>query len=286
MINETNYYAVGNRGLSQSKIKMYEQDPNYMYRACISGELVREDNVNFLLGREVDGILTEVDKASKTRISSYKDFRTKDAREERDDYALKGISVVSKKEYEKIMAIAIAVQETTIWKFIEKNCTFQKILVMAHLVLGKYFDCLYGKPDCFQINKDGICDLYDLKTSVTVDKKKFFLKAKELGYFKQMWMYRKLLKFCYPQITGFRYWFVVAEKSEPYRVVLFSISERLVDKCDEEMVELIDRISNDNDFKKADASFENAIELCDPFEKFEDMVAGGLDNSAEEGDEE
>ena len=156
---------------------------------------------------------------------------------------------------------------------------------MPMTTLGKYFDCLYGKPDAFHIDKEGICDLYDLKTSMTVDKMKFFYKAKELGYFKQMWMYRLLLKFCYPQIKGFRYWFVVAEKSEPYRVVLFSVSERLVDKCDEEMLELIDMISKDNSFKKADASFENCVELTDPSERFEDIIEGLAAGSSEEEEE-
>lgn len=272
MINDSNYYAVNNRGLSQSKIKMYKLDPNYMYRSCISGELVRDDTEAFKIGREVDSILTEMDKSQNTVINTmWPDFKTKAAREWKANLMAQGKTVVSQKEYDKIMATAIAVQSTTIWKHIEKTCTFQKILTLKKTV-GQYFDMLYGKPDAFSIDKDGICDLYDLKTAATIDEKKFFYKAKDYGYFSQFCFYTHLLSNNYPQIKCFRYWFVVAEKSEPYRVKLFKVPVRLVDKQWHELDELITDISIDKTFAKPDVSFDTAIELTDPSESFEDLI--------------
>lgn len=272
IINEENYYSVNNKGLSQSKIKLYELCPNYMYRACISGEYKRPDNKNFMVGSEVDGILTEIDKKDNVVISPYDDYRKKEAREWRDEQVAIGKIPCKEDEYENIMAIAIAVDKTSIWAHIKKHCKFQEIIEMPKKV-GKYFECLYGKLDAYSINSDGICDLYDLKTSVTVDKKKFFLKAKDLGYFIQLKFYSMLLKHKYPEIVGFRYWFVVAEKSEPYRVVVFKVNERLVDRQEKVIEELIKKIANDKEFKKVDASFENAIDLDDPFETVDDMIS-------------
>ena len=262
MITDKNYYDVNNKGLSQSKIKRYEQDPNYMYRSYISGELEKKDTKAFLVGREVDSILTEMDKAQNTVLSIYPDFRKKEAREWKVDQEFAGKTVVTNKEYEQIMATAIAVQSTSIWKEIEKDYTMQEVIQIPQ-ELGEHFDCLYGKLDAYKIDEEGICDLTDLKTSITVNQRQFFYKAKDLGYFKQLWMYSYLLMKKYPQINGFRYWFVVAEKSEPYRVALFRVDNALVENCEDDMLRLISDISQRIDWSKPDVKWSDAIPMED-----------------------
>lgn len=264
MITEQNYYDLNNKGLSQSKIKMYEKCPNYMYRACISGELAKDDKEYFKIGREVDSILTEMDKFQNTTISPYDDFRSKEAREWKAEQEAAGKTVVKEAEYEQIMAIAIAVQETEIWKDIEREFTMQEIIQVPDDTLGEHFDCLYGKPDAYRINKDGICDLLDLKTSLTVDEREFFFKAKKLGYFKQLKFYSQLLQTEYPEITVFRYWFVVAEKSEPYRVRLFSVDTKLVEDCGDDLAYTIAEISERKDWIRPNLTWSDAIKLTDP----------------------
>lgn len=264
MINESNYYQVNNKGLSQSKIKAYELDPNYMYRLHISGELAKDDKEYFKIGREVDSILTEMDKFQNTIISKYDDFRTKEAREWKAEQEALGKTVVKESEYEKIMAIAIAVQSTELWHDIEKNFTMQEIIQIPDNSLGEHFDCLYGKLDAYRIDKDGVCDLLDLKTNQTADRREFFYKALKLGYFVQLKFYSNLLQAKYPEITGFRYWFVVAEKSEPYRVQLFSVDTKLVDKCETNLTDTILEISNRKDWNRPNLTWKDAIKLTDP----------------------
>jgi hypothetical protein len=264
MITEENYYAVNNKGLSQSKIKMYAKDPNYMYRGCITGELKKKDAKHFMIGSEVDGILTEMDKRDNVIISPYDDYRTKEAREWKEDMIAAGKIPCKQDEYEDIMAIAIAVQETEVWQDIEKNFTTQEIIQIPDNTLGEHFDCRYGKPDAYKINEDGICELLDLKTSVTVDKDKFFYKAKDLGYFTQLKYYSQLLQEKYPQIKGFRYWFMVAEKSEPFRVVLFSIPVELVEREESDLRYLIAEISERTDWSRPSVRWYDAIKLTDP----------------------
>ncbi len=264
MITNDNYYSVNNKGLSQSKIKAYELDPNYMYRLHISGELAKDDKEYFKIGREVDSILTEMDKFQNTIISKYDDFRTKEAREWKAEQEALGKTVVKESEYENIMAIAIAVQSTEVWKEIEKNFKMQEIIQVPDDSLGEHFDCLYGKLDAYRINKDGICDLADLKTNLTVDEREFFYKALRLGYFKQLKFYSQLLQEKYPEITGFRYWFVVAEKSEPYRVRLFSVDAKLVDECETDLQYTIKEISERKDWSRPNLSWKDAIKLTDP----------------------
>lgn len=275
MINEQNYYAVNNRGLSQSKIKMYEIDPNYMYRACISGELKREDKESFKVGREVDSILTEIDKAQNTVIAPYDDFRSKEAREWKAEQEAMGKVVIKEDGYEKIMAISIAVQRTSVWREIEKEFTTQEILQVPDDSLGEHFDCLYGKPDAYRINEDGVCDLADLKTSLIVDQKKFFYKASDFGYFKQLYFYSKLLKIKYPQIKSFRFWFMVAENKEPYRVVLFRVPNSLVYEQKDNVEAAIASIASRTDWSRPDINWDSATVLSDPRgEDFDDYEFG------------
>ena len=186
MITNDNYYGVDNKGLSQSKIKAFELDPNYMYRLYISGDLVKKGSSAMTTGREVDSILTEVDKFQNTIIAPYSDFRSKEAREWKAEQEALGKTVLKEDQYESVMAIAIAVQEISIWKDIEKNYVMQDILIKEDNELGPHFNCLYGKPDAYRIDKNGICHLLDLKTSNDINRKKFFFKALELGYFKQV----------------------------------------------------------------------------------------------------
>lgn len=264
MITPENYYEVNNKGLSQSKIKMYSKDPNYMYRACITGELKKKDAKHFMIGSEVDGILTEMDKRDNVIISPYDDYRTKEAREWKEEMIASGKIPCKSDEYEDIMAIAIAVQSTSIWKDIEKSFTMQEIIQIHDNTLGELFNCRYGKIDSYRINNDGWCDLLDLKTAVTVDKDKFFYRAKDLGYFVQLKYYSDLLLEKYPQIKGFRYWFVVAEKSEPFRVKLFRVPVELVEQEEADLRYTIREISERTNWDKEDVTWSDAIKLTDP----------------------
>ena len=261
MITNDNYYSVNNKGLSQSKIKAFELDPNYMYRSCISGELKRKGSSAMTTGREVDSILTEVDKFQNTIIAPYSDFRSKEAREWKADQEALGKTVLKEDEYEDVMAIAIAIQSTSIWKDIEKNYIMQDILIVEDNELGPHFDCLYGKPDAYKI-ENGVCHLLDLKTSNDIDRRKFFYKAKELGYFKQLYFYSELLKHKYPEIKEFKYSFVVAETKEPYRVKLYSIKNQLIEEQEDEMQYLITQIANTTDFSKPDITWDDAEDIA------------------------
>jgi hypothetical protein len=231
-----------------------------MYRLYISGDLELGSNKNFMVGSAVDGILTEMDKFENIIIAPYDDFLIKKAREWKAEQEDLGKTVVKESEYENIMAIAVAVQETSIWKDIEKNYTMQDIIIKPDKDLGKHFDCLYGKVDAYKIEGD-TCILLDLKTAADIEKRKFFYKAKDFGYFKQLWMYTELLKYKYPKIKRFEYYFVVAEKSEPYHVALFKIPNNFISRCEEDMIETIDKISKDTKLEKKDVTWDDAILL-------------------------
>jgi len=267
MITNENYYAVNNKGLSQSKIKDYTLCPNFFYRRNISGELAKEHKKTFDIGNAVDDILTQRTELNNFAICENK-LTTKAGKAEKLDLEMKGKTVLTRADYNKIVEIADATMKTSAYQEIEKNYTFQEIVIVEPKDfdeeledLGQHFQWLYGKMDAYKIDENFICDLLDVKTANEIEPKKYIHKFISFGYDKQLWFYSKLLKAKYPQIKAFRYWHLSAEKSEPYRVRLFPIPNRIINQCGPEMIRLIKTIAGDKEFKREDASFTNPTQL-------------------------
>ena len=272
--NET-YFELNNKGLSQSKIKDYIIDPNYCYRKNISGKLKKDYKQAWNIGSAIDDILTEKDNMSSYAVLSVPlgekatYFMTKVGKAYKQSLIDAGQSILSVADYNLIIEVTDAVEQTSAWKQIKKEYTFQEILEVP-MELGEHFDCLYGKPDAYKINKDGVCDLLDVKTtaSLPVDLatgeialRKYMYSALDFGYFIQLWFYGFLLKSKYPQIKSFRYWHLTAEKKEPYHVELFRVDDEEVEKCEDYIMTVIDKIAGDKDFAKRDTGFDNFTKL-------------------------
>ncbi len=275
MINKENYYDLNNRGLSQSKIKDYIVCPNMCFRKNISGELVKEDKKTWDIGSAIDSILTGEDSISNflvleppKDISEEKRktyFMTNAGKAYKQELIDSGKKIITEADYELIINVADAVDKTTAWKQIKKEFIFQEI-ISVEKDLGDYFDCMIGKPDAYRI-KDGVCDLLDIKTTVSlpinlltgkVNKRKYIYSALDYGYYIQMLYYRDLLKAKYPEIESFRFLHCAVEKKEPFNVNLFIIPNNEVEKYEEILYSTIENIKNDKDFKKRDVSLDNA----------------------------
>ena len=261
MITEQNYFELNNGGLSQSKIKDYLVCPNYFYRKNITGTLKREFKKAFQIGDAIDNILTQNDTLNNYAVCEEK-RTTKAGKAEAADLIFAGKTVISRTDYDTIVDIADAVIKSDAYTEVLKNYTFQEILEVP-MDLGEHFSALYGKPDAYRINEDGVCDLLDLKSTVTVDDRKYFYKFFSFGYDKQLWFYSYLLRMKYAQIKSFRFWHLAVEKTEPYNVKLFSIPAGLIMGCEQLMLETIDKIAKDKSFAKYNPSFTNYITLGD-----------------------
>lgn len=271
IINEKNYYEVNNKGLSQSKIKDFLLDKNYFYRKHITGELEKEQKKSWDVGKAIDSILTGEDSIDNYVILTIPDgekdtyWRTKEGRGLKASYIESGKTILSEKDYNQIIEVSDAVEKTSAYREIKKNYISQQILeVKANL--GKYFKVLYGKPDFFNI-KDGVCRLVDLKSANELDDNPYYYNFRKYGYSKQLWFYAYLLQILYPEIKSFEYYHLAVEKAEPFRVKLFRIPNSYIDDEGEKMLETIQEIACEKEFKKNDASFNNPILLLDPKDK-------------------
>lgn len=264
IITEQNYFDLDNKGLSQSKIKDYLKCPNYFYRKNISGEYVRPVKKAFQIGDAIDNILTQAETPDGYAVCENK-RTTKAGKAEAADLEFAGKKVISRTDFNTIIEAADAVDKTEAYQEIKNTFTFQEIIEIEK-ELGEHFKVLYGKLDAYRINSDGVCDLLDLKSAMTIEERQYFYKFFSFGYDKQIWFYAYLLKLKYPKIKSFRYWHLAVEKSEPFRVKLFTIPNRFIDKCEKEMLATIDKIAHDKEFNKETVSFKSPIELGDIYE--------------------
>jgi hypothetical protein len=254
MITNENYFTPNNHGLSQSKIKDYLKDPNYFFRKHIKGEVTTKSDA-FTVGGAVDDLLTDLGNLNKGVyvVVSRRNLKNPPV----------GVIEVNQKQFDEIISIASAVEDTSAWAFIKENFKFQEILQVP-ADLGEHFNCLVGKPDAYFIDQNDHCWLMDLKTTVSVLPRQYYYNALSYGYFQQMWFYAYLLKQKYTNIKTLSYWHLAVEKKEPFNVELFKIPNYYVDDYAEMMLKVIETIKNDKEFKKKDATFENPTLLKDP----------------------
>lgn len=268
VITKDNYFG-DNKGLSQSKIKDFLVCPNYFYRKHILKTVEQSESRALEIGKVVDDILTEEDNVENYSVFEG-DRRTKDGKQEYQDLVDSGKKIVSQKEYDQIINIADSVIKTSAYDRLIKEFTFQEI-IQIEANLGDNFDSYVGKPDAYKIEKDGTCVIVDIKTAADIDDRKFWYQSVKFGYLIQQWFYSFLLKRKYPSITGFNYYILAQEKSEPLGIKLFKIPNEYVDKQETVVVDAINRIIKEKEFKKDDASFDNPSILKDPSDNsFED----------------
>lgn len=251
ILTAENYYDKGNRALTCSKIKDYIKCPNYFYRKHILCEIVDDEKPAFIFGGIVDKLLSNEDFDKNYEVAD--GIRTAKLKKEA---AERGVTLITKNDYNEIFEVADAIEQTDAWKFIKtNNFVFQDIL-QQEMELGEHFDSLAGKPDIYGILND-VCYLVDVKTAVTIDLRRYFYMAHGFHYDYQLANYETLLKLKFPNIKEFRSFNLVASKEKNfYGVELFEYPRSVIEKSKEEMAKLIVQISKEKEFKKYNPSFE------------------------------
>ena len=262
-LTHNNYFTKDNKYLSNSKINDWNICKNYFYRKHITGELVEEKTDAMLVGSAVDNILTDLNNFQNGKYA-VRQFNgtTKEGKAETLELKEQGLTILTQAKYDDIMGMAVAVSETTAYKEL-KDHTAQEIL-QVDMLIGDHFLGLCGVPDWFKIDGD-TCIITDLKTAKTVDDKRYYYHAREYGYMRQMAFYSLMLATLYPDIKSFVYRHIVVNKHRNvWLVKSFDFEPREIDNERLKLIKAIDDISNEKEFKKQDATWENATRLVDP----------------------
>lgn len=249
------YFTPENNYLSNSKISDYLKSPEYFYKRHITKELGRKESDAFLIGKACDIWLTE---GKEKFLSKYVCV---DRRNLKNPPTV--IVELNNSQYNLIIGMCESVEKTPAYQEV-KNHKSQQIF-FEDFKIGEYFSGLCGIPDWYDIQGD-ICYITDLKTTMSVDEKKYHWSCLEHGYYRQQAMYQRLIKHKHPEIKKFVSRHLSVEKSydeyyDGYRVMTFELSQDSINLETEVIDTLIEEIANRKDFINKPICFSNAKEI-------------------------
>lgn len=260
MLKQEDYFKLNNGYLSRSKIQDFRLSPEYFHRKHILGTIKGEDKDCFRIGSATDDLLAQIDNKNNYVVTD-REFRTNVDKAWKADQIAQGKIVVKQAEYDKILALAIAVEQTDAYQHLN-TYPRQVLLQCEYAFENKLFHGLAALPDFAKITTDS-ADIVDLKTTTGFpvwNTKKWIYKCQDLGYFLQFALQTVILS--KQGIKNFTYRHLVVDKTENINnVYAVMIDPELVEAIIPELLDTIDQISNTKIFTKANPSWAHAIYL-------------------------
>ena len=248
-LTKTNYYTTKNRYISNSKISDWLKSKRYFYEKHVLGSRVKEETPALIIGKAVDTWLTV------SRREFEKQY-IRVARRSKDDGK---ITQLTEAQYDEVIGICEAVERHSCYEELKK--AKKQVILQMDKKYGM-FPGACGIPDF--ISGDGKT-IYDLKTSSTIDTKKYFYHAQQYGYFRQQAMYQMLLEET-TGATGIISYHLVVEKDPDkiYRVQTFLLDQYMINQEKENVKKILEEIGKEEKFEDPDISFKDAILLTNP----------------------
>jgi len=263
ILTKENYFSDNNNYLSNSKINDWLKGKDYFYRKDITHEIKNKKTKSMLIGSAVDNILTDINNLINGNYA-VRQFNgtTKDGKAETRELLEAGKTIITKDEYDEILAISDYLSQTTAYKELHDHKS-QEIL-QVDMPLGEHFVGLCGVPDWYKIEA-GICMITDLKTTNSLTRKDYYYHAKEMGYFRQQAFYRMLLGMLNPEIIDYINRIIVIDtEKDVYNMETYIVSEREINIATTQLQKIISEIIEEKEFKRKDITWENAKILQDP----------------------
>ena len=245
-LTSKNYFTAANDYLTTSKIKDYIRDPWYYYQKHVLHTIKEEPSDAMIMGAGLDCLVMY---GKKKFNKLYKPVAR------RTNAAGLKYTELTPAQYGKIVGMAARVMGTSAYEGLKE---FKRQVILSketpHKIAGT-LDFLFLDHD------DEEAGIVDLKSSMTIDPRKYFYHALDLGWFLQAAMYRKLVRANYPNIKIIKFFHITVEKDtlDLNRVQVFKFDESLLDKYTIILDDLIAEIYARKDFKPQDTSFAEAI---------------------------
>ena len=247
-LNHQNYYTSANKNISNSKMGDFLRDPYYFYEKHIEGSLEKSVTPSMMIGSGVDCILTE----------SWEDFDKKFQVATPKEDLPEGVSRITKGQYETITKIALSVEKLDAYKDI-KDFDSQEILHVEFPDFG-IWNGICGIPDWIHIDGHK-CIIVDLKTSKTIDERKFHFHALEYGYYRQQAFYNMMVTLLHPEVTEFENRLIVVENNGLHRSAVFTMDQEYLEDCSEDIASTIQSIVETKVYKPQNLTWSDAFVL-------------------------
>lgn len=255
MLKQADYFKTNNGYLTRSKIQDFRLSPDYFRRKHIEGSIKDKDKDCYRIGSATDDLLAQIGNKSNYVITD-REFRSNVDKAWKAEQEAAGKIVVKQAEYEKIMSLAIAVEETEAYQHLN-TYPRQVLLQCEYPFANNSFHGLAALPDFAKITTDS-ADICDLKTTTglaTWNERKWQYKCQDLGYFLQFALQTIILS--KQGIKNFTYRHLVVDKTENINnVYAILIDSQFVEDEIDSLLETINDIGS-SDFKKPIVSWAN-----------------------------
>lgn len=252
-LNVNNYFSsLTDRGLSASKIKIFIKDPYFFYQKYIKKEIVETKNESFIIGSACDMWLTQ----SKRKFQNH---YKKTERRNLKNPSTKFIEL-TEKQYDLVVDMCTKAEKHDAYKELKKHKS--QVALIFKEKIGEYFDFRCGLIDWLKIERKKAI-ITDLKTSNTIDPRKYAFAAEEFGYFLSASMYCFLVEYNFPEVEEIEFRHLVIEKDTEGRhnVQTFILSQKNIELASQEMEMVIDEIRNIKEYKPRNISWKDAIKI-------------------------
>lgn len=244
-LTKSNYFTKKNTYISSSKLSTFLKD-KYLYKRKYIDWEPQEKTDSLIIGSAVDTLLTG------TLAKYNKEFVLVDRRSSKETADKR--TQITATMWDKINGIILSVQRQSIWADLKQK-KWKKQTILADDTLG-----ICGMLDFLTVNGDHAI-IVDLKTSNTIDPKKYYYHCWDYNYFMQAAFYTTLVKANYPEVRRVDFYHFAVEKDadELYNCALFQFDKDIIAHEVDRMKAGLLQLRQEKEFKPLDVGWKDKI---------------------------
>jgi len=244
-LTKKNYFTLENQYISSSKLKDFAKSKEYFYNKHVRGSVERKVTPAMTLGSMVDVYVTAGPKkmGDLYHVVARRDLKNPPT----------GYTEVTQSVWDEALAIGKKVRASAAFK--ELKGYRKQVLLKVDEPIGR-FPGMCGVLDFLMVNGSE-ATIVDLKTSSTIDPKRYFWQCMDYGYDIQMEFYNNLVRKKYPEVQTVRCLHLVVEKDPDkiHRIATFHFSTHLLNDARIKVEKLLCELASETKFKDEPVTF-------------------------------
>ena len=266
-LTKDNYHSRENNAISNSKVVTYLKSKELYYKRYITGEAEFDITPSIQLGRIVDEVI-EHGSLDYFKQNYYVQVKKRDNAELFAKLkSLDPDQILTKDLYSRIENICDRIFRSPFWKFYEENDAKFQVPIKTKRSKNKTEFEICGLVDVLTVIGD-TAYIDDLKTTNANSIKTpmaWAYHCSDYGYFRQMAIYRELVRIKYTQVKKIfcRHFVVSTAKSDNFPIKLYTISDELLKGLYDGFLNTAYAITVEKDWEDDLPDWEDAIEVPD-----------------------
>ena len=259
-----NYFTPQNIAMSNSKVSDFLQSKEYFYKKHVSREIEFKQTIPMKIGSMVDAMVSGETIPYMVKVLKRDDPDQYDYQRTLDESLL-----ITEDQYDEAFKRASAITKEPFYlNYLNKNSDFQVVL-QGHVKYSNKKLPVCGMADVITTTRKTVYidDFKSVSSMKVSSPQKWFWTCREMGYFRQLAVYKNLHKQMHPRSRKeivCRHVVVTKVQEDLYKVKLFIIPDQLLDAPWEEFRKTVKLIFKEKDFIDEPVKWKDAVTLIDP----------------------